>query len=113
MALNSFRRAFDVAEHTGSTKLAAQVALTAFHEIGDRLTVVEGQNLLRSLGDRKQIRSVEHDVIKDALEKAKGSVTYAARSLGLSYQALTYMLNTRHKDLLKYRTPARRRPRKQ
>ena len=89
------------------------MALTAFHEIGDRLTVVEGQNLLRSLGDRKQMRSVEHDVIKDALEKAKGSVTYAARSLGLSYQTLTYMLNSRHKDLLKLRTPVRRRPRKQ
>ena len=40
-------------------------------------------------------------------------MTYAARSLGMSYQALNYMLKTRHKDLLKERTPVRRRKRKQ
>ena len=112
MALHSFRRAFDLAERNGSTSWAAQAALAAFHEIGDRLTVVEGQNLLRSLGDRKQMRSLEHEVIKLALENAKGSVTYAARALGMSYQALTYMLDTRHKDLLTLRTPPRPRRRK-
>jgi DNA-binding NtrC family response regulator len=59
-----------------------------------------------------EIRSVEHDLIKHALEIAQGSVTHTARSLGMSYQALNYMLETRHKDLLHARAPVRRRPRK-
>jgi hypothetical protein len=45
------------------------------------------------------------------LQQAEGKVTHAASSLGLSYPALNYMLRTRHKDLLQYRTPIRRRPR--
>ena len=59
------------------------------------------------------LRELENpNLIKLALEQAKGSVTHAARNLGISYPALNYMLNTRYKDLLKYRTPVRRRPRK-
>jgi tetratricopeptide (TPR) repeat protein len=113
IALDAFRRAFYLAEGIENTKWAADAALAAFQEIGDRLTVVESENLLRPLRDRKHMRSVEHEVIKDALEKSKGSVTYAARSIGVSYQALSYMLNTRHKDLLNLREPPRRRRRKQ
>ena len=40
------------------------------------------------------------------------SVTKAARNLGMLYPSLNYMLRTRYKDLLKYRTPIQRRPRK-
>lgn len=112
MALDDFRRAFHLAENSERTDWAANAALAAFQEIGDRLTVVDSQNLRQPLRDRKQVRSVEHDVIKEALENSKGSITYAARSMGVSYQALTYMLSTRHKDLLKLRTPARHRKRK-
>jgi hypothetical protein len=57
-------------------------------------------------------RSMEHDLIKLALQQAEGSVTHAARNLGISYPSLNYMLRTRYKDLLKERTPIRRRPRK-
>jgi len=113
VALDDFRRAFYLAENSDRTDWAADAALAAFQEIGDHLTVVDSQNLHLPLRDRKHMRSVEHEVIKDALENAKGSITYAARSMGVSYQALTYMLNTRHKDLLTLRTPVRRRPRKQ
>lgn len=52
------------------------------------------------------------DFNKARSENAEGSVVHAARSLGISFQALTYMLETRHKDLLSYRTPVRKRPRK-
>lgn len=81
---------------------------------GDRkaLSCIGGGPSISGHGWGHDRRSTEHDLIKLALEQANGSVTVAARNLGISYPALNYMLNTRHKDLLKYRTPVRRRPRK-
>jgi transcriptional regulator with PAS, ATPase and Fis domain len=89
----------------GVTSRCADAAIAVFREIGDRLTVTdEGR-----LSDRKERLTLEHDAIKDALQQSEGSVTYAAHRLGISFQTLTYMLNTRHQDLLKYRTPVKRR----
>ena len=51
----------------------------------------------------------EGTLIKKALVQANGSVTHAASLLGVSYQALCYMIEFRHPDLLKERTPIRRR----
>ena len=51
----------------------------------------------------------ENALIKQALMQANGSVTHAASLLGLSYQALCYMIESRHKDLLEARSPIRRR----
>jgi tetratricopeptide (TPR) repeat protein len=48
-------------------------------------------------------------LIKEALTKADGSLTRAASLLTLSYQALAYILEGRQKDLLKERSPIRRR----
>jgi DNA-binding NtrC family response regulator len=113
VALFAFRRAFDLAEDTGSSNQATEAALATLRELGEHLAVIEGGRLLPGRGLDKEKRTLEHDVIKLALEQASGSVVNAARSLGISFQALTYMLETRHKDLLQYRTPARRRPRKE
>jgi tetratricopeptide (TPR) repeat protein len=110
-ALFAFRRAFDLSEQAENSNHAADAALAAFHELGEHLAVVEDSNVLPGRGLDKEKQSLERDVIKLALEQAEGSVTHAARSLGISFQSLTYMLNTRHKDLLKYRTPPRRRKR--
>lgn len=111
-ALFAFRRAFDLSEQTGSSNQAAEAALATLRELGEHLAVIEGGRLDpgRGLGEEK--RTLEHDVIKLALVQANGSVTVAARSLGISFQALTYMLETRHKDLLEYRSPVRKRLRK-
>ena len=111
-SLSEFRRAIDLAQHVGSLNRAAEAALAAFQEIGDHLAAYEGRKLVSRRGLMEEIQAFEHDVIKLALENAQGSVTQAARTLGLSYQALSYMLATRHKDLLKKRNPVRRRPRK-
>ena len=51
----------------------------------------------------------ENTLIKQALMQANGSVTQAASLLGVSYQALCYMIESRHKDLLEARSPIRRR----
>lgn len=111
-SLSAFRRAIELSELTGNPKLESEAAVAAFREIGDHLTATEKGQLISGRGWGKDKFAREHELIKLALEQSKGRVTQAARNLGLSYPALNYMLNTRHKDLLKYRTPVRRRPRK-
>jgi tetratricopeptide (TPR) repeat protein len=108
----AFQRAISLSEVNGSNNKAAEAALAAFQEIGEHLTVSETEKVVagRTLSD--EVNSYEHELIKRALENAQGSVTHAARSLGISYQALGYMLETRHKSLLKERTPPRRRMRR-
>ncbi len=111
-AFVSFRRALDLSQQIEDLNRAAEIALTVFREMGDRLAVIEEARYVSGRKLSEQVRSLEHDLIKHALEEAQGSVTYAARNLGIPYQALTYMLRTRHKDLLIERTPVRPRPRK-
>jgi molybdenum-dependent DNA-binding transcriptional regulator ModE len=55
----------------------------------------------------------EGGLIRQALAQANGSVTRAASLLSMSYQALAYVIQSRHKDLLKERSPVRRRSRKE
>lgn len=67
----------------------------------------------KSLHLPDEVLRYERELISNALTKVNGSPTYAAKLLGVSYQRLGYILETRHKDLLKERTPVRRRSRKQ
>ena len=53
----------------------------------------------------------EGDVIKQALEASGGSVTRAARLLGITHQGLAFILNGRQKALLSVRTPVKPRRR--
>ena len=55
------------------------------------------------------VHDFEARLIEQALEEAHGSVTKAARLLGLTHQTLGTILNTRHKSLAGKRTPVRRR----
>jgi len=66
----------------------------------------------KSLHLPDEVLSYERELISNALTKVNGSVTYAAKLLGVSHQRLAYILETRHRDLLKERTPVRRRGRK-
>lgn len=68
------------------------------------------------LRDRNfSLHGTPHDLearfIAQALDEAGGSVSRAAKLLGVGYQSLTNMLNTRHKKLLNKRTPAKKRKR--
>ncbi|MEA2203811.1 MAG: hypothetical protein QOE77_587 [Blastocatellia bacterium] len=58
------------------------------------------------------ILEYERTLVRQALAKANGSVTKAASLLGISYQGLAYTIEARHKDLMRERTPIRRRSRK-
>jgi CheY-like chemotaxis protein len=57
------------------------------------------------------VREAEGIVIERALRDAGGSVTRAARLLGTSHQTLIYLINSRHKELLKTRSTVRKRRR--
>jgi tetratricopeptide (TPR) repeat protein len=58
---------------------------------------------------QKEMLKHEGLMIKRALAKANGSLTRAASLLTTSYQALAYIIGARHKDLLRERSPIRRR----
>jgi hypothetical protein len=68
------------------------------------------ETILNTTRDLQQ-EMLKHEgmMIKEALTRADGSLTRAASLLTLSYQALAYILEGRQKDLLKERSPIRRR----
>lgn len=55
----------------------------------------------------QEVHRRESELIKAALDEANGSVTRAARQLGLTHQGLCYIINHRHKQLLGARAPIR------
>ncbi len=55
----------------------------------------------------EEVHKRESDLIGAALAQANGSVTRAARLLGLTHQGLCYIINHRHKHLLGARAPIR------
>jgi DNA-binding NtrC family response regulator len=88
------------AEALASLRACARVVMRrlAVPDIGR-----EGFNMYEAVHD------FEARLIEQALEEARGSVTKAARLLGLTHQTLGTILNTRHKSLAGKRTPVRRR----
>jgi tetratricopeptide (TPR) repeat protein len=59
----------------------------------------------------EQVLNYEGILIKQALDASDGSVTRAARILGVTHQGLAFILNGRHKSLLAARKPVKRRRR--
>ncbi|HEY0384840.1 MAG TPA: helix-turn-helix domain-containing protein [Pyrinomonadaceae bacterium] len=53
----------------------------------------------------QEVSRFEGELIRRALDQADGHITSAARILGTSHQALSYMLSARHPNLLLARTP--------
>jgi len=58
-----------------------------------------------------EVLHYEGNLIRRALEESGGSVTRAARLLGVTHQGLAFILNGRHSDLLSIRSPVKRRRR--
>lgn len=54
---------------------------------------------------RALLREYEKKIIRQALHRAEGSVSHAARLLGVTHQALIYIIEKRHHDLLTERKP--------
>lgn len=57
------------------------------------------------------VRNFEARFIERALKESNGSVTHAAKRLGLKHQSLAYLLQTRHENLQTERKPATQRKR--
>jgi tetratricopeptide (TPR) repeat protein len=78
------------------------------------LTTTSDSDVLQNkpLDFEQEKLKAENALIRRALTHAHGSLTRAASLLNMSYQKLAYILETRHRDLLKERSPVRRRPRK-
>jgi tetratricopeptide (TPR) repeat protein len=89
---------------------ARKVLLSLRGDINDEEAT---HNLLNRPCDlQAEVLKYEGILIRQALGKVSGSVTRAAALLGMSYQGLAYVIESRHKDLLKERSPIRRRSRK-
>jgi tetratricopeptide (TPR) repeat protein len=69
-------------------------------------TVSTGNPAIRGSFEQ-EVHRRESELIKTALDEANGSVTRAARLLGLTHQGLCYIINHRHKQLLGARAPIR------
>jgi tetratricopeptide (TPR) repeat protein len=77
-------------------------------------TTVSGPATLESTSNgslEEQVLRYEGDLIRRALEASDGSVTRAARLLGVTHQGLAFILNGRQKSLLASRRPAKKRRR--
>ena len=59
----------------------------------------------------EQVLRYEGKLIRQALKSSDGSVTRAARMLGITHQGLAFILNGRQKDLLAARKPVKKRRR--
>jgi tetratricopeptide (TPR) repeat protein len=68
-------------------------------------------NLEEQCSLEAEVHRYESSLIRKALETSGGSVTRAARLLGITHQGLAFILNGRHSDLLSVRTPVKRRRR--
>ncbi|HEX8174699.1 MAG TPA: helix-turn-helix domain-containing protein [Pyrinomonadaceae bacterium] len=109
-AYSAFERAIKVAQAAGEKERAGDAALAIIEELGEHLTFDKAQATFSGYGLEEILRRYEKDVIKEALITAQGSVTQAARLLGVSHQRLIYIVEKKHKDLRALRTPAKRRP---
>jgi tetratricopeptide (TPR) repeat protein len=103
-------RAIEISEQAGAMNRAGEAALVIVRELGGRLDEV--QELSEKLPLVKELHRYEHDLIKQALIEAGGSVSDAARLLRTSHQHLAYAIEHRHKDLLTLRTPVKPRRRR-
>ncbi|HJP94514.1 MAG TPA: helix-turn-helix domain-containing protein [Pyrinomonadaceae bacterium] len=110
-ALTAFRRSVHLLQAIDSLSCAADTTLAAFQELDQQLAI-KGAITASGRPLDEQVFALEHELIKHALETAQGKVTFAARSLGMSYQRLDHKLQTKHKDLLENRKPFQQRKRR-
>ena len=91
----------------------ADVACRVLDSIQTELSADEATGILLTEpgGLRAQLEKHDRVVIKRALAEVDGRVTHAASLLEMRYQSLAYIIERRHPDLLKKRTPIRRRQR--
>lgn len=114
--LETYRRADNLLKGTQDAEAITRLRACAGHVIATRLAAVTPRRR-RRLSDFwanfsliEKVRAYEARYIRQALIDAQGSVTRAARLLGLKHHAtLAAMLEARHKSLTHLRTPVEER----
>ena len=114
---NYYSRAESALRHTQNALVKARLGASArtvlSAETGTPGTPTESTpNVAASnLSLEEQVLRYEGELIKRALDTSDGSVTRAARLLGVTHQGLAFILNGRQKNLLPSRKPAKPRRR--
>ncbi|HYV13055.1 MAG TPA: tetratricopeptide repeat protein [Pyrinomonadaceae bacterium] len=90
---------------------ARRVLLTALDNASEATPAATGVALTPGFSLDTEVLRYEGNLIRRALEESGGSVTRAARLLGVTHQGLAFILNGRHSDLLSIRSPVKRRRR--
>jgi tetratricopeptide (TPR) repeat protein len=106
----ALERAIELSEEAGAVNRAGEAALALVRELGGHFKEV--QALSAKLPLVEELSRYEHDLIKQALISAAGSVSNAARLLGSSHQYVAYLIEHKHQDLIPLRKPVQRRPKR-
>jgi tetratricopeptide (TPR) repeat protein len=109
----TLQRAIELAEQSGAVSRSDEATLAMVEELGERLISDNQADSEGNVALIEEVQRYEHNLIQGALMKAQGSVTQAARLLGVSHQRLNYIIKQRYRDLLSFRTPIKTRLPKQ
>ena len=90
---------------------ARRVLLVALDNANEATPAATDVALTPGFSLDSEVLRYEGSLIRRALEESGGSVTRAARLLGVTHQGLAFILNGRHNDLLAIRSPVKRRRR--
>jgi len=90
---------------------ARRVLLLALETATEATPAATGVALTPGFSLDTEVLRYEGSLIRRALEESGGSVTRAARLLGVTHQGLAFILNGRHSDLLSIRSPVKHRRR--
>jgi tetratricopeptide (TPR) repeat protein len=93
----------------GTSTAIAEVSTTLEDADDEQVQKPGSRGPLPGRSLEEEVLRYEGELIQHALEKVGGSVTRAARMLGITHQGLAFILNGRHRSLLTVRTPVRRR----
>ena len=114
---NYYSRAESALSHTQNAIIkarlgaAARAVLSAETQASGAPAELSSAAAANSLSLEEQVLRYEGELIKRALDTSDGSVTRAARLLGVTHQGLAFILNGRQKNLLPSRKPAKPRRR--
>jgi tetratricopeptide (TPR) repeat protein len=106
-AFKVYCHADDLLRRTQDAELISRLRASA-RSVARRLA---GLKMGEGFSLTEAVKDYEAKFIQRALADAEGSVSRAATRLGINYQKLVYLLETRHRHLLPARTPARKRRR--
>jgi tetratricopeptide (TPR) repeat protein len=97
-------RLTDGSEHASRLRACARIALSVMRDHPQA-----SNDLLVGGSFKQEVKRFEAELIRRALDQSAGSVTSAAKLLGVSHQAVSDLIKHKHKALQSVRTPRRSR----